>query len=289
MANEVGDHESPVGESTAMGDLVRGHNRRQGPECVSDLQLDQLALGEAPGIEADRVRLHLQQCATCEQAATRLARDRERFTSEVDFATAAATILGRAHIPTSSSLRRWGRALAWPGALSAAAVAGLLAIAPPASLTRSPAAGARAKGAALSLSTYVKFAGQDQPGTLHMGQPLGAGDRLQFRVTTDRPGHLAILSIDQEHEVSVFYPPGPTATAVPAGRDQALTSAVELDETPGDETIVALLCDHEEPVSVLVDAARAAAAGASGDGGPIRRGCVEARTHITKRPPASAP
>lgn len=288
MVNETRENGSPYEGVQA---LARGATRRQGRECLSDLQLDQLALGELGGVEGDRARLHLTQCVHCEAAQARLEAERGRFAQEVNVGAVTARLLQpRALAPTP--LRRWARALAWPTAVSAAAALGLIFVAAP--LTTSgpsggaaPASGTRTKGAALSLATYVRFAGQDQPGTLHLGQPLGEGDRLAFRVSTNEPGHLAILAVDGKGEVSVFYPPGPQTAPLQAGKDQALETAVELDATPGEETVIALLCETPRPVAALVDATRRAA-GQTGRApltGPLLEDCAEARTTLVKRGP----
>jgi hypothetical protein len=97
-------------------------------------------------------------------------------------------------------------------------------------------------------------------------------------------GHLAILSIDGRGEVSVFYPSGATTAAVNAGIDQPLGNAVELDESEGTETIVALLCETPRPLASLVTAARKAAAQGAVPA-PLRTGCVEARTGLAKAAP----
>lgn len=272
--------------SATPAELANGASRRQGVSCLSDLQLDQLALGELTGVREDSARLHLSQCRTCEQAHERLTWARRQFETDVNVPNVAARLMAKA-APTSgaSRWRPWVRLLAWPATVSAAAALALVYMAPsPTAVPLGTNNGVRAKGSGLALSTYVKFAGQDQPGTLHMGQALGAGDRLQFRVSTKQAGHLAILSLDARGEVSVFYPPGAQTAPVPAGRDQPLGTAVELDDSPGQETVVALLCEKPWPIAALVNAfaAQARDPGAQ-TASPLSNHCAEARTTLTKK------
>ncbi len=267
-------------------ELANGTTRRQGVSCLSDLCLDQLALGELTGVQEDIARLHISQCRPCEVASKRLAAARAQFEADVNVPNMAARLMAEADaMRRPSRFRPWVRLLAWPATVSAAAALALVSLAP--SLTAvSPETtmGARAKGPGLALSTYVKFAGQDQPGTLHMGQPLGAGDRLQFRVSTTRAGHLAILSLGARGEVSVFYPPGAQTAEVPAGRDQPLGTAVELDDSPDPETVVALLCDKPLLIAKLVTEFTAHADNAGHQAAPpITNNCAEARTTLTKK------
>lgn len=270
--------------------LVRGMSRRLGGECLSDLQLDQLALGELQGLVQDRAKLHLAQCSACDEANRRVMQERKRFAEETDFPGVAARLLQRVQ-PQGGVLRRWLRVLALPAGLSAAAALALVMMAGPLHTVVPQAANAvRTKGAGFAVSTYVKFAGQEQPGTLYMGQPLTSGDRLQFRVDVPRAGYLGIFAVDARGTVSVFYPPEGELSRVMPGRDQALGTAVELDDSPGTETVLALLCEKPTAVADLVKRVKEAAAD-GGDGattpGQLHVPCAEIRTTLTKLPSGS--
>lgn len=253
---------------------VRG-SRRVGSECLSDLQLDQMELGELDGVTTDRARLHLGQCSACSDAHRALVDHQRAFVRTVDVPTVSARIIAQAY-PSGGRAKRWLRSLAMPAGLGAALAGALVVLGQPLKLAPTE----RSKGGSLALTTYVKYAGHEQAGTLYMGEALRAGDRVQFRVTTSSPGHLAILSIDGRGEVSVFYPSGATTASLSAGKDQPLGNAVELDESAGNETVVALLCETERPLAELVTAARRAPSE------PLHKGCVETRTSLTKAAPA---
>ena len=259
-------------------DWLSGTSRRQGAECLSDLQLDQLALNELDGVTADRARLHLGHCQQCENAAQAIRAAAHTFEQMVNVPQVAALVMAQA-LP--SQPRRWALHLAWPAGLSLAAAALVMFSLP--SQPSTPGGG-RVKGAqGLSLQTYVKFASQDEPGVLYMGQTLAAGDRVQFRVTAATAGHLAILSsspgVGGAVNVSVFYPSGPTTAPLAAGKDTPLGNAVELDAAEGPETVIALLCSSEREVSELTGLVQAATLP---DGVPLVTGCVLAHTTLNK-------
>jgi hypothetical protein len=240
-----------------------------------------MALGELDGMTSDRARLHLGQCRSCAEAWQEVTANRRQFEQQVNVPQVAARILAASQ-PSAKRWQRWLRSMAWPAGMSVAAAVALVFLAQP--LKTNFGSTERAKGSSFALSTYVKFAGHDQAGAFYLGQPLRAGDRVQFQVSSATAGHLAILSIDGANEVSVFYPVGGTTVAIAAGKDLPLGNAVELDEAEGKETVVALLCETERPMAELVNAARAVAA-ATKPGellGPLRTGCVEARTILTK-------
>ncbi len=286
MSTERNGETPPAGVAA----LVRGMSRRVGGECMSDLQLDQLALGELQGLVHDRAKLHLAQCSACDEASRRVLQERKRFFEETDFAQVSARLLQRVQ-PQGGLLRRWLRVLALPAGLSAAAALALVMMAGPLhTVMPRSAEGVRTKGAGFAVSTYVKFAGQEQPGTLYMGQPLTSGDRLQFRVDVPHAGYLGIFAMDARGEVSVFYPPGDQLLPVKPGRDQALGTAVELDDSPGTETVLALLCEKPAAVAALRTTLMEAAVD-GGEGttrlGPLRVPCAEIRTTLSKLLPGS--
>lgn len=262
--------------------------RRQGHDCLSDLALDRLLLGE--GGEGSRHRAHLESCEACKGAFARLKADRERFASEVDVPTRAALLLDAASRATRVDLsRRWVRALTLPLGLSAAAAAFLLVARPSMDgiPDPSPVGDSRIKGD-FQVATYVRFRDRQQPGTLYMGEPLRAGDQVQFRVSTSQPGYLVIVGVDSQAQVSLFYPPGPAAARLETGRDKPLETAVEIDATPGHEVVVALRCNDAVTTAQVIAAARTAVGRARESGlpatsiGALGLPCVEAKTTLTK-------
>lgn len=259
--------------------LLDAGRRRRGPECVSDLSLDRLALGELGASEAAAVNGHLASCADCAAAGARLGEDRTLFARESNVANLAADALMRAE--RRPSRRGWRWLLAPAGLLAAGAAALVMFVRPESAV--------RTKGE-FSLSPYVLHAERDLAGTLHLGEPLHPGDRIQFRYNGARAGHLAIVSVDATGEVSTYYPPGDLAAPVEAGQDMPLVSAVELDGTLGAEVIVGVRCERPTAVAEIAAAARKAAAAARARGasptdlGPLGLPCAETRHQIAKQP-----
>jgi hypothetical protein len=169
------------------------------------------------------------------------------------------------------------RRLAVPALALCAGAAGLVLWAP----------ANRTKGG-FSLSPYVLHPERASIGTLHAGEPLHPGDRLQFRYNGPRSGYLAVVAIDESGAVSVYYPAGPTAAAVEAGHEVDLHSAVELDGKLGREVVLAVRCDQPVAVSDVVRAAREALRVARSRGlgltelGPLGLPCDETRHRIAK-------
>jgi hypothetical protein len=275
-----------------------------GGACLSDLALDRLLLGEMGAEDVATANLHLGGCARCTDARDALAADRARFASEANVAGLAADALARAsrgrletdaHAATHPSWQtRW--LLRWLPALGlGAAVAAVTLLVPRAAREPAPLGDLRAKGA-LSLALFVKSAdsapGAD--GALHLGEQLHPGDRVRMQISSDRPGHLAVLALDTTGRVQLYAGaagagvPGPPTPVVRPGQPELLPGAVELDETLGREVIVALRCDEALPADHLVAALQravdqskvasdpAAALGRSG------LPCAEARYVITK-------
>jgi hypothetical protein len=167
----------------------------------------------------------------------------------------------------------------------------------------------RTKGS-LTLGVFVQHPESGSAGTLHLGEPLHPGDRLRFKVTSDRSGHVAVLGIDRSGAVTVYHPqpssPGSAdtttaaATATSAARaaplaarsEAPLATAVELDGTLGEEVVLAVRCADPLPVEEIVAAARKA-----GPDGALSLPCAQARYRITKvelgpaepRAPAATP
>lgn len=259
--------------------------RHRGPDCASDLTLDRLALDELSEVDRARVLAHLTGCAACTQASAALDADRAAFAAEAAVPTLAAEVLERA---TARSRRRLIPWVALPAALAAIGAA-LVVIAP------APRPyDTRAKGT-FSLSVYVQHRDGDGAGTLHMGEPLHPGDRIQFRYNGDRAGHLAVFGVDADGQVSTYYPPGAQAPAVHAGREVPLETAVELDDSLGREVIVALRCDEPHAVARLKDAVLASVARtrqmnlAPTDMVRLTLPCAEVRHTVTKEAVGSSP
>jgi hypothetical protein len=265
--------------------------RRRGAGCLSDLTLDRLEAGELANPEAVSAAGHLSVCGACAEARASLAQARDQFLSQQNIPALAADLLARAS--QAGGLRgrpRWRALLAALG-LCAGAAAALVLYRPAADRGDKGDDLYRTKGS-LTLGVFVQHPEAGSEGKLHLGEPLHPGDRLRFKVSSDRAGHVAILGIDSSGTVSVYHPqpvgPGATtgteaagaAKAAPlAARSEApLPTAIELDNTLGDEVVLAVRCADPLPVGDIVAAARK---GPSADG-TLALPCAQARYRITK-------
>jgi hypothetical protein len=267
----------------ARGSWLDAQRRARGPACLSHLALDALAAGELPADEATRVTAHLGSCASCQSVSEELAAERAAFARDAALPTLAADALARAETQRASGWRArlWRRAFIAPLAVLAAGTAVLLVNIGGLQPT------ARSKGE-FSLSPYVLHPESGVSGDRHLGEPLHPSDRLQFRYNGAQAGYLAVVAVDSTGRVSVYYPPGAAAAAVPAGREIPLASAVELDGTLGREVIIGVRCEAPVPVARVADAARQGVEAARARGvaptdlGPLGLPCVETRHQITK-------
>ena len=270
MTASIREHENQA--------LVLDAGRRQrSAECVSNLALDRYLLDELAPHERDRLTAHLGTCHTCSEVHASLAADRERFDSDAPVASLAADALARWTQRPRGGLGVWVRRLALPVLALGVGAAGLVLWTP----------ANRTKGG-FSLSPYVLHPERASTGSLHSGEPLHPGDRLQFRYNGPRGGYLAVVAVDERGAISVYYPAGPTAAAVDAGREVELRSAVELDGTLGREVVLGVRCDQPVAVSDVVRAAQNAVEAARAKGmsppdlGPLGLPCDEMRHRIAK-------
>lgn len=210
-------------------------------QCISELTFDQWHSGELPPACEAPLRAHLAACVACaarrghmlEQAEAYLARPESTATFERLFAQRATSRAGS------------GR---WLAVLGVAAVAALALVS---WLPRPEPFATRSKGG-MQVGFFVKRA----QGVVR-GAPeelLHPGDRLRFTLRSDRAGYPAILALDQQGTVSVYYPSDEEQPVLPvdATSDEVvLDAATELDAVVGRETIYALLCERPLPITQL--------------------------------------
>jgi hypothetical protein len=263
--------------------------RERAPGCASNLNLDELAAGDLDGDpRGAALRAHLASCDACR---SRLA------AREADpvLAPDAAALRPQVAALAARSARARRRRLAWSGAVGAAAAAAVLALV--VRPGRGPD-GERAKGA-VALTLHVKRA----PGAGAAGAAgaieevtgegrLRAGDEVRFSLAPARPGHAVVLGLDAGPSVTVYVPaPGPAARAVavaPPG-PVVLPGSVVADATPGDEKIVAVVCDGDdatlpETLRQKAEAALARAGGRPEAVASLGTGCAEGAVLVHKEP-----
>lgn len=227
------------------------------PACLSALRLDRWMAGELGPAEAEEVRAHVAGCARCTSAVGSLAgaRDGARLPP---LRTVAAPARHAARLRAIAALA---------GGLAAAA--GLLLF------LRPDPTGERTKGAGIGLAMYVLHG--DAVRRTGPGEVVAPGDAVRFSVTTPEPAYVAVLSVDPAGRASIYFPAGPMAAPVAAGRDVALPLATRLDATVGEERVVGLFCDRPvelEPLRAGLEA---------GAGDAIPEGCKVTRWRFVKR------
>lgn len=261
---------------------------------VSDLTWDRLLAGDLEPSLVARAERHASACAMCAARRDLLEDDRRRFQ-----AAPPTLMAGGASEPAAElEIRRpgpgpapwWRRGLRplWlaPGLAAALAVALLV----PRWWARvgaeddgSSPAGARRKGG----FAVTVFAGREgRAVALGAGDPVYPGDRLQLTYSAERAGHLAVLSIDGQGRVTVYFPADASTTwPAAAGEGIPLPRSTELDDVLGEERLFTVFCDLPRPLLPLVEGLEA-----RGDLAPAPPGCEVRRFSLDKRaPPAGEP
>lgn len=242
--------------------------RARAETCISDLRLDRWALGELSVDEARVTEEHVESCPVCQARHAELDRDRRAFAESAPaFPSGPKT--------SAPAVRRgpWG----WASAAGAVALAAAIILCIQGLATESrprPTAGTRTKGGP-KLEVYVARGGEVFAGT--SGLLVHPRDALRFSVSLDEPGYVAVISVDGAGVVSIYHPRSAVPDRLGVGADQALSTATELDDTLGAETLYGVFCD--EPVAPT---ALRAAAQRSRETPAFPPGCRFDRILITK-------
>jgi hypothetical protein len=237
--------------------------------------LDRLVVGELADTTHDDVREHV---ATCERCTGRVG---ERKASAATFASDVGLDLRVAATERRVRVPRWrGAAIAAGVAVAAAAV--VLLVLPRWGVEKvGEAPTARTKGG-LSLGLVAKR----HDGRIEsVSQPaaLSPGEAIEFEISTQSAGFVAVVSVDSAGVVSPYAASRP----VGAGSRQMLDGSIVLDDTLGPERIFAVLCQTEIEMDALEAGAKTALGRAGGD--PVRietlgvpAGCAETSFVIEK-------
>lgn len=124
-----------------------------------------------------------------------------------------------------------------PAGVVAAAVAGVLALRPPAPPTAEPAVSFKG---ALAVRVVARRGATQL--TVRSGELLAAGDALRFVITAPAPGYLSVFSLDGRGAISPFCPDSdPAADFRPLRLERAgqheLPGSVVLAAAPGPERL----------------------------------------------------
>jgi hypothetical protein len=191
--------------------------------CPSDYQLDAYWLAGRP--EDHPVHGHLEGCEKCRKRLMEWEQAEDKFQKEV-FPATEEKVVERLSGSRSGFFT-------YPRLAAAAAV--VLAVVLAVALWRPADREATYIGIKGTLGLEVYCQRADQVFRVNPGERLLAEDRIRFAVSTPGPGQVMIVSVDQQGEVSLFYPAGP----VEGGRVELEGSTI-LDESKGPERIFAV-------------------------------------------------
>lgn len=218
-----------------MLDQLEQRRRRRTAECLSDFQVDTLLSSSSDAFESERWQAHTNECQECAKRLQAMREHKERFAAELPLAAISAATLERLERRTSSWWS-WQRLVPTVAGMVAAAAALVLVLRP----VGDDEIPVRLKGAP-SFSVYVKrgevvFEG-DRGGTYL------PGDRLQFSYSAHEPQYVAVLDIESTGRVTVFVPSsGASPVRVSKGREKMLPGSIELDDSLGQEQLLAVFC-----------------------------------------------
>jgi len=207
-------------------------------DCLSDLALDRLRVGELQGAALQRVRSHLETCVLCQANAAALERDAATF----------AELAPAFPVPTSTQ-RTW-RTTVVTVTLAIAATLALLWLRPPSPLEAEDPT-LRIKGTH-GIDVHVRRA--DQVFRADGDTIVYPGDRLRISTTTHAPTWFALVGVDGRGTIDVYHPAAAVTEPLPVGAKRPLEMALELDDAPGPETLFAIFCDVETDLAALRDA-----------------------------------
>lgn len=205
--------------------------------CPSHLILETALLApNSPSVPT----AHIENCPQC-QARLEAMRAQDTHFRQYVFPSTLDGVLG------SQRPWRW-----WHVASPLALVAVLLVVFVPRSPTspRSDDLTQLKGGDHLTLEIFTPTA--DGATELHDGDGVSASASLRFKVSTTRPCHLSLVSLDSEGTLSPLYP----ATRLTGG-GQALPGGVILDGHHGPERFFALCANDPLSLPQLVDMTRA--------------------------------
>lgn len=230
-------------------------SRTRSGGCLSDLQLDQLLLGELGVDDEAAAHAHLEGCPRCQTRRASLVEDQRRFAASHPALPSLALPVAPSPPPEEGKLaeviplaRRMRPVVATVVALAAGLALFLLP-------GGEGGPEVQSKGRDF-LSFFVKRG--EALREWSPGQPLHPGDKLRFVVDTRTDAYVAVLSRDAAGTFSVYYPLAQRTAEVKGSLEPtALPLATELDAVLGGERLLGVLCDQAVFLAELERAFRA--------------------------------
>lgn len=220
--------------------LTEDAKTRRDEHCLSDLQLDQLAVGELEGASREMANAHLETCERCQTRRDALGND-EAALPPLDLRAASESEAVTPLQPRNSN-RRVGIVVVT--LLAAAAVVFFVLRRPPtpgrgADGSNAPlVAAARLRGGA-SIGAFVRRDGRVEPWAA--GEALHSGDTLAFTYSSDIDQTLGLFLV-QGKMIEILHQDAGQTAAIDRGRDVELGLAIELDAEDASEVAVAVFC-----------------------------------------------
>jgi hypothetical protein len=264
----------------------------RGPSCASDLELNALMAGELDEpARAAALKAHVDSCPRCRARLDRFQAVAIPPFAELDAAApaapaVAATVAAPRGGTAPRSGPRWRARAGWGAAVAAAAMAAAVAFLVRPRSTGPDGTAVRTKGGELVLAV-LRRTPSGAVEALAPGASVGASDTIRFQLGHAQAGYALVLGIDSRRSVSIYVPS--PADQQPPFLDVAgttvLPGAIALDDAPGAEHVIALLCPSPPPVAevrLAVAARLADPAVGAGDVRGLRPGCDEASFVIRK-------
>jgi hypothetical protein len=217
---------------------------------LSSETLDLLLLSALSSTDANSAKAHLDDCERCKDAWRELNEDKQRFDQFVFARTlpkveARAAAQRRSFFATLFSTRNLTFLV--PGGALAAVLVALVVV-------RLTGGGTQTeddvyvgiKGGGPTLEIFALRGEARSPFEVTQGVNLQPKDRIRFVVNPGKAKYLLIASRDAAGAFSVYHPYGATESVridAQVPRHLEVPNAVELDETLGSETIVAVFSD----------------------------------------------
>ena len=198
--------------------------------CPSDYELDAFWLEGKPGDHP--VQGHLDSCERCRERLVEWEQADQKFGQEV-FPATEEKVVER----LSKSRTGFFQFFTYPRLAAASAV--VLAVVLAVALWHPGEHESTYIGikGTLGLEVYCHRAGQVF--RVNPGDQLLPEDRIRFAVSTPGAGHVIVVSVDRQGEVSLFYPMGPIA----GGRTELEGSTI-LDQSQGPERIFVVFSEE---------------------------------------------
>lgn len=227
-------------------------SRRAGEDCLSDLALDRLAMGELDRATAQRANDHLAACVPCRARQRALEREREQFAA----GPPPLSIPGIAHVASAPSAlprrRPWLATGVGGGLAVAASVAAVLLLRErgPAPHVAGPVPDPSADTVASKGTDFELVAVVDRDGhqtRVRSGDSVLPGDRVQLAYSIVELGHLYVVGVDGTSRATVYFPEPNGSSEVQPGREVELPFSLVVDATPGAEHFYGVLCRDARP------------------------------------------